>query len=128
MPTLARWHVFLTKRGRWWATSSGVATFTTRAGLANVVAALQTGVTRFDACLAGIGGCPHAPGASGNVSTEDLAYMLQSMQIDTGINVGALLDLRKQVAAWLDGEALHGTLWMAGLPKTLQPVQIAMSV
>ena len=97
-------------------------------GLANVVAALQTGVTRFDACLAGIGGCPHAPGASGNVSTEDLAYMLHSMQIDTGINVSALLDLRKQVAAWLDGEALHGTLWMAGLPKTLQPVQIAMSV
>ena len=128
MPTLARWHVFLTKRGRWWATSSGVATFTTRAGLANVVAALQTGVTRFDACLAGIGGCPHAPGASGNVSTEDLAYMLHTMQIDTGINVSALLDLRKQVAAWLDGEALHGTLWMAGLPKTLQPVQIAMSV
>ena len=88
-------------------------------GLANVYAALQTGVARFDACLAGIGGCPHAPGASGNVSTEDLAYMLQSMQIGTGINVNALLELRQQVAHWLNGETLHGTLWMAGLPKTM---------
>ena len=88
-------------------------------GLANVYAALQTGVARFDACLAGIGGCPHAPGASGNVSTEDLAWMLRSMKIDTGIDIDALLALRKQVAGWLDGEALHGTLWRAGLPKTL---------
>jgi len=88
-------------------------------GLANVLAALQTGVTRFDACLAGIGGCPHAPGASGNVTTEDLAYMLASMGIDTGIDIYALLALRAQVAAWLEGETLHGTLWRAGLPKTL---------
>lgn len=87
-------------------------------GLANVYAALQTGVTRFDACLAGIGGCPHAPGASGNVSTEDLAYMLRSMGIETGIDIGALLRLRTQLAGWLDGETLHGTLWRAGLPKT----------
>ena len=89
-------------------------------GLANVYAALQTGVTRFDACLAGIGGCPHAPGASGNVSTEDLAYMLRSMGIATGIDIGALLALRQQVAGWLQGEQLHGTLWRAGLPRTLQ--------
>ncbi|WP_137895805.1 hydroxymethylglutaryl-CoA lyase [Ramlibacter sp. 2FC] len=88
-------------------------------GLANVFAALQTGVTRFDACLAGIGGCPHAPGASGNVSTEDLAYMLRSMGIETGLDIAALLALRKQVAGWLEGECLHGTLWQAGLPKTL---------
>ncbi|MES2052207.1 MAG: hydroxymethylglutaryl-CoA lyase, partial [Pseudomonadota bacterium] len=54
-------------------------------GIANVYAALQTGVTRFDACLAGIGGCPHAPGASGNVASEDLAYMFASMGIATGI-------------------------------------------
>ncbi|MFD1709372.1 hydroxymethylglutaryl-CoA lyase [Ottowia sp. GY511] len=89
-------------------------------GLANVVAALQTGVTRFDACLGGIGGCPHAPGASGNVSTEDLAFMLQSMGIDTGLDLPALLALRRDLAGWLDGEALYGTLWRAGLPKTLQ--------
>ncbi|MCA0326611.1 MAG: hydroxymethylglutaryl-CoA lyase [Proteobacteria bacterium] len=88
-------------------------------GLANVYAALQTGVTRFDACLAGIGGCPHAPGASGNVSTEDLAYLLRSMGIATGLDIDALLALRGQLAGWLDGETLHGTLWRAGLPKTL---------
>jgi len=87
-------------------------------GLANVYAALQTGVARFDACLAGIGGCPHAPGASGNVATEDLAFMLQSMGLQTGVDLQALLALRKDVARWLDGATLHGTLWRAGLPKT----------
>ncbi|MBE2262633.1 MAG: hydroxymethylglutaryl-CoA lyase [Burkholderiaceae bacterium] len=92
-------------------------------GLANVLAALQTGVNRFDACLAGIGGCPHAPGASGNVSSEDLAFMLRSMGIDTGIDIDALLALRRQVADWLDGETLHGTLWRAGLPKCMSPAQ-----
>ena len=87
-------------------------------GLANVYAALEVGVARFDACLAGIGGCPHAPGASGNVSTEDLAYMLGSMGIATGIDIDRLLALRARVAEWLAGEALHGSLWQAGLPKT----------
>ena len=86
--------------------------------LANVYAALELGVARFDASLAGIGGCPHAPGASGNVSTEDLAYMLASMGIATGLDLDALLALRAQVADWLAGETLHGTLWRAGLPKT----------
>jgi hydroxymethylglutaryl-CoA lyase len=89
-------------------------------GLANVYAAMQVGIGRFDACLAGIGGCPHAPGASGNVSTEDLAHMLLSMGIDTGIDFGRLMALRAQVAGWLQGENLYGTLWRAGLPKTLQ--------
>ena len=87
-------------------------------GLANVLAALQTGVTRFDACLAGIGGCPHAPGASGNVTTEDLAYMLGSMGIETGLDIDALLALRRQVQGWLATETLHGALWRAGLPRT----------
>lgn len=87
-------------------------------GLANVFAALQAGVTRFDACLAGIGGCPHAPGASGNVASEDLVYMLGSMGIDTSIDIRKLLALRAQVAGWLAGETLHGALWRAGLPKT----------
>jgi hydroxymethylglutaryl-CoA lyase len=88
-------------------------------GLANVYAALELGVARFDATLAGIGGCPHAPGASGNVASEDLAYLLQSMCIATGIDIPRLLQLRSQLADWLDGETLHGTLWRAGLPKTL---------
>ena len=86
-------------------------------GLANVYAALEIGVARFDATLAGIGGCPHSPGASGNVSTEDLAFMLASMRLATGIDLPRLLDLRAKVARWLEGETLHGTLWRAGLPK-----------
>jgi len=86
--------------------------------LANVYAALETGVARFDATLAGIGGCPHAPGASGNASSEDLAFMLADMGIETGIDIDALLALRAQVAQWLPDETLHGTLWLAGLPKT----------
>jgi hydroxymethylglutaryl-CoA lyase len=89
-------------------------------GLANVYAALELGITRFDACLGGIGGCPHAPGASGNVATEDLAYMLASMGIDTGQDFDALLALRADVAGWLEGEKFHGTLWRAGLPKTMK--------
>ncbi|KAF7962915.1 3-hydroxy-3-methylglutaryl-CoA lyase [Cupriavidus sp. UYMU48A] len=92
-------------------------------GLANVLAALETGVSRFDACLAGIGGCPHAPGASGNVTSEDLAFMLGSMGIDTGIDINALLALRRQVEALLPGETLHGTLWRAGLPRTFASSQ-----
>src|SRR6185436_10356373 len=88
--------------------------------LANVYAALEAGVRRFDATLAGIGGCPHAPGASGNASTEDLAYMLASMGIDTGIDVEKLLALRARVVGWLEGETTHGSVWRAGLPKTMQ--------
>jgi hydroxymethylglutaryl-CoA lyase len=86
--------------------------------LANVYAALETGVARFDATLAGIGGCPHAPGASGNASSEDLAFMLADMGIATGIDIERLLALRAKVAQWLANETLHGTLWRAGLPKT----------
>lgn len=88
-------------------------------GLANVFAAWQAGVRRFDACLGGIGGCPHAPGASGNVATEDAVYLFRSMGIETGQDFDRLLALRAKVAAWLEGETLHGTLWRAGLPKTL---------
>jgi hydroxymethylglutaryl-CoA lyase len=86
--------------------------------LANVYAALETGVARFDATLAGLGGCPHAPGASGNAASEDLAFMLADMGIATGIDLPRLLTLRAKLAQWLPGETLHGTLWRAGLPKT----------
>lgn len=86
--------------------------------LANVYAALQTGVTRFDATLAGIGGCPHVPGASGNASSEDLAFMLADMGVETGIDIPSLLSLRKKIEEWLPDERLHGSLWRAGLPKT----------
>ena len=87
-------------------------------GLANAYAALEVGITRFDACLAGIGGCPHAPGASGNVDTEDLVFMLESMGVATGVDLPKLLDLRSRVAGWLEGETLQGTVWRAGFPKT----------
>ncbi|RRH82351.1 hydroxymethylglutaryl-CoA lyase [Variovorax beijingensis] len=87
-------------------------------GLANVYAALEAGIARFDACLAGIGGCPHAPGASGNVDTEDLVFMLESMGVSTGVDLPKLLDLRQRVAGWLDGETLQGAVWRAGFPKT----------
>ncbi len=88
-------------------------------GLANVYAAWQAGVRRFDACGGGIGGCPHAPGASGNVATEDVAYLFASMGVATGLDFDALIALRGQVARWLDGEPLHGSIWRAGLPKTM---------
>ena len=88
-------------------------------GLANVFAAWQTGVRRFDACVGGIGGCPHAPGASGNVATEDVAYLFASMGVPTGLDFDALIALRGRVAGWIDGEPLHGSIWRAGLPKTM---------
>lgn len=94
-------------------------------GLANVMAAYQQGIRRFDACIAGIGGCPHAPGASGNVALEDAAWLFASMGVATGIDFDRLLALRAQVAQWLDGEALHGSIWRAGLPKTMLSLQVA---
>jgi hydroxymethylglutaryl-CoA lyase len=94
-------------------------------GLANVYAALETGVVRFDATLAGLGGCPHAPGASGNVASEDLVFMLGGMGIETHVDIGRLLALRATLADWLSGETLHGSLWRAGLPKTLSSPQSA---
>ncbi len=87
--------------------------------MANAFAAYKVGVRRFDASIAGIGGCPHAPGASGNVATEDLAYLFRSMDVETGLDFDRLIALRKQVARWLEGETLHGSVWRAGLPKTL---------
>jgi hydroxymethylglutaryl-CoA lyase len=90
--------------------------------LANICAALETGVARFDASLAGIGGCPHAPGASGNVATEDLVFMLEAMGLRTGIDLPRLLALRGQLAHWLSDETLHGSLWRAGLPRGFEAV------
>ncbi len=88
--------------------------------LANAYATLSLGIQRFDASLAGIGGCPHAPGASGNAATEDLAFMLEASGVKTGIDIPKLLALRQQVAEWLAGEQTHGTLWRAGLPKNFK--------
>lgn len=86
-------------------------------GLANVVAALDAGVTTFDASQGGIGGCPYAPGASGNIVTEDLVFLLESMGLRTGIDVEKLIDARKVIASALAGEPLYGMVAEAGLPK-----------
>ncbi len=87
-------------------------------GLANVLAGLEAGVVRFDASLGGLGGCPFAPGASGNVCTEDLVHMLEAMGCATGIDLGALIDC----AARLPGLVHHdirGQVWRAG-PATIR--------
>ena len=86
-------------------------------GLANVVAALEAGVTTFDASQGGIGGCPYAPGASGNIVTEDLVWMLQAMGHRTGIDLPALLQARTLLREGLPDEPLYGHVPDAGLPK-----------
>ena len=85
-------------------------------GLANIAAALRVGVTRFDASIGGLGGCPYAPGATGNVNAEDAAYLLESEGFDTGIDIGRLLALRRKVERWLPGERFSGAIARAGLP------------
>jgi hydroxymethylglutaryl-CoA lyase len=85
-------------------------------GLANALAGLEEGITTLDASLGGIGGCPFAPGASGNIVTEDLVFMLQAMGIETGIDLPMLLKVRDIVAAALPGEPLYGFTPDAGLP------------
>ncbi|MEO0462896.1 MAG: hydroxymethylglutaryl-CoA lyase [Pseudomonadota bacterium] len=77
-------------------------------GLANVVAGLEEGITTFDASLGGLGGCPFAPGASGNLVTEDLVLMLNSMGYETGIDLDKLLQVRAIVAKALPDEPLYG--------------------
>ena len=78
--------------------------------------AARKAITTLDASLGGIGGCPFAPGASGNIVTEDLVFMLQAMGIETGIDLPALLKVREIVAAALPGEPLYGFTPDAGLP------------
>jgi hydroxymethylglutaryl-CoA lyase len=85
-------------------------------GLANALAALDCGLTTFDASLGGLGGCPFAPGASGNIVTEDLAFMLEAMGLRTGIDLGKLIAVRSILADALPGEPLYGFLPDAGLP------------
>ncbi|MEI7297451.1 hydroxymethylglutaryl-CoA lyase [Paraburkholderia tropica] len=85
-------------------------------GLANVLAALDCGVRKFDASLGGLGGCPHAPGATGNIVTEDLVFMLESMGLSTGIDIDKLVSARAILCRALPDEPLHGHIWKAGRP------------
>ena len=86
-------------------------------GLANVMAALEAGITTIDSSLGGLGGCPFAPGASGNIVTEDLVFLLEAMGLRTGIDIDRLLAVRADVQAALPNETLYGFVAEAGLPK-----------
>ena len=86
-------------------------------GLANCLAAFDVGVRTFDASLGGLGGCPYAPGASGNVVTEDLVFMFEAMGVRTGIDVTKLIAAREPLKAGLPGEPVYGMTPEAGLPK-----------
>ncbi len=86
-------------------------------GLANVSAALDCGVRSFDASLAGIGGCPFAPGATGNIVMDDLCFMLDSMGLRTGVDLEKLLAVRQIVSETLPDIPMQGALARAGLPQ-----------
>ncbi|WP_317928518.1 hydroxymethylglutaryl-CoA lyase [Halioxenophilus sp. WMMB6] len=87
-------------------------------GLANVMAALEMGLTTIDASMAGIGGCPFAPGASGNIITEDLVFLLEGMGLKTGVNFESLLAARQILRESLpESVELYGFTPDAGLPK-----------
>ena len=86
-------------------------------GLANALAAYEEGVRAFDSSLGGLGGCPFAPGASGNVITEDLVFMFESMGVSTGVDLDKLMVARKMMVEVLPQEPTYGHFALAGLPK-----------
>ena len=90
-------------------------------GLANILAAVQSGITRFDGSLGGLGGCPYAPGASGNISSEDAIHMLDAMGYETGIDLDALLTIAKQLPQ-IVGHGVPGQVVKAGRIHDLHPV------
>jgi hydroxymethylglutaryl-CoA lyase len=94
-------------------------------GLANVLAAVQAGVNRFDGSLGGLGGCPYAPGASGNISSEDAIHMLEAMGCDTGIDLDRLLQVARVLPA-IVGHEVPGQLAKAGPTRQLHPVPAAV--
>ncbi len=87
-------------------------------GLANALAGIEEGITTLDASLGGLGGCPFAPGASGNIVTEDLVFMLEAMGLRTGVDLDRLLEVRRALETWVPGEETHGFLAHAGRPLT----------
>jgi hydroxymethylglutaryl-CoA lyase len=92
-------------------------------GLANCLAAYDVGVRTFDASLGGLGGCPYAPGASGNVVTEDLVFMFEAMGVSTGVDLEQLIAAREPLKAGLPGEPVYGMTPEAGLPKGWKTVR-----
>ncbi|NBB82264.1 MAG: hydroxymethylglutaryl-CoA lyase [Alphaproteobacteria bacterium] len=91
-------------------------------GLANVLAAFEEGVATFDSTLGGLGGCPYAPGASGNVVTEDLVFLFERMGVATGIDLERLIAVRRDLEARLPGVTFYGHLAHAGPPRDFRPV------
>lgn len=90
-------------------------------GLANVLAAVESGITSFDGSLGGLGGCPYAPGASGNICTEDTIHMLQTMGMETGVDLERLIHLARALPG-LVGHPTPGQLAQAGRACDLHPV------
>ncbi len=86
-------------------------------GLANALAAYEEGVRHFDSSMGGLGGCPFAPGASGNVVTEDLVFMFESMGLSTGIDLDALFKARAVLSKAIPEEPIYGHTPVAGVPK-----------
>jgi len=95
-------------------------------GLANVLAAAQQGIVRFDGSLGGLGGCPYAPGASGNISSEDALHMLQAMGYDTGVDLDRLLPVARALPG-LVGHEVPGQVAKAGRSTQLHPVPAAVN-
>jgi hydroxymethylglutaryl-CoA lyase len=89
-------------------------------GLANALAAYEEGVRNFDSSMGGLGGCPFAPGASGNVITEDLVFMFEAMGVGTGIDFDKLLAAREILTSAIPAEPIYGHMPMAGLPKNFR--------
>ncbi len=94
-------------------------------GLANVLAAFAAGCTAFDASLGGLGGCPYAPGATGNIVLEDTVFMFEAMGIETGIDIEKLGSVRETLARALPHVTLYGAIAKAGLPRNFHPVATA---
>lgn len=116
-PAAVKRLIALVKRAAGDAALTGIHLHNTRGlGLANALMALECGLTTLDSSLGGLGGCPFAPGASGNIVTEDLCFMLAAMGLKTGIDLDALVEVRSILAAALPGEPLYGFLPDAGLP------------
>jgi hydroxymethylglutaryl-CoA lyase len=89
-------------------------------GIANASAALDAGARVLDGSLGGLGGCPFAPGATGNIDTEDCTFLLEELGFDTGIDIEKLIAVRNSVEPWLPNERFFGMVARAGLPKTFR--------
>jgi hydroxymethylglutaryl-CoA lyase len=115
-------HLFAEVRSRWPSTEFTAHFHNTRGmGLANVIAALRVGITRFDASLGGLGGCPFAPGATGNICTEDLVHMLQAMGLETGVNLSRMLLIAADLPN-LVGHEVPGQVVKAGVSTRRYPL------